>query len=376
MSDPHISHAVPINAQAIKLIQKEAAKERAVQVESAEDLTQYFETSSFNPLRRSNQFKELNELRTQSPKGEKKEGSKSLQSTAESYQNRNYELNAKTLLILHQQMQGVKTREEVLEKLLSIYSDPSLADEALDFLIETATPKQKNLLAKAKEKLNQDFEREIKAGRNMGTESRAFAKEGLGSATSLRDLYREITGKVREPLQMFQELTEQFTYGKLRKVIAFLLHSLGADLKSKNASISHAYLKQLIDNTRSLQGVLGVFRFFQSRMELIQSLFAAATLLMPQGLNFETLSKVFIKLLAERYISPEKIAKTAQLLGISEEVAAQIIIYAQMRDAVRQIAPRYYRNQQHKEDFLKALIAYLEELDDELEEEEEEEEEK
>ena len=41
-----------------------------------------------------------------------------------------------------------------------------------------------------------------------------------------------------------------------------------------------------------------------------------------------------------------------------------------MRDAIKQVSPRYFRNQQHHDELWKAFIDLLETLDDKLEEEE------
>ncbi len=210
----------------------------------------------------------------------------------------------------------------------------------------------------------------------MGAQAREFAKGGLGTPTSLRELYRDLTGQAREPLKLFEELTEKFPYEKMKSAITFLLHSLGSDLKSKGPSIPRGELKRLIDETRSLQGILGVFRFFQSRMRLVARQFSSYNLLLPTRLNFEAIAKQFVKLLAERYINADKVLQSARLLGISEETAAQIIIYMQMRDAIKQISPRYYRNPQHVQELTKAILEALEKLEDLLEEEEEDEEKK
>jgi type III secretion protein W len=153
-------------------------------------------------------------------------------------------------------------------------------------------------------------------------------------------------------------------------VISFLLHSLGADLKSKGPSIMRGELIRLIGDTRSLQGIMGIFRFFQSRMQLIQRLFSSYNLVLPPRLNFEVLSRVFAKLLAERFINGEKILQVFKALGLSEEAAAQLIICAQFRDAIKQIAPRYYRNPLHRDELSKALLDALEKLEEELEKEE------
>lgn len=71
-------------------------------------------------------------------------------------------------------------------------------------------------------------------------------------------------------------------------------------------------------------------------------------------------------------MSPEKILQTARLLGISEEVIAQIIVFTQMREALRHISPRYYRNPKHREELSQAFFSALDELEDQLEEENEE----
>ena len=44
-----------------------------------------------------------------------------------------------------------------------------------------------------------------------------------------------------------------------------------------------------------------------------------------------------------------------------------------MRDALKQIAPRYYRNPQHRDELMKTFIDTIDKLEDELEEEEEKE---
>lgn len=383
MAELNISHFMPISTAAIRMIQHAVASENAMQVESEDDLSQYFELSAFNPMQRAGIFKELHELRSNlsQKKAETEEveepkilASEKIDEVASRFQKNNYELNAKTLLILRERIRATDTPEEVLNKVIGVYADPAIADEALDFLIETAPdPKTLAVIKLAKETLNGSYAREIKAGRNMGIQAREFSEAGLGSPTSLRDMYRDITGNPRDPLVLFNEFTEKFRYEKMKSVIQFMLHSLGSDLKAKGPSIPRGELKRLIDETRSLQGILGVFRFFQSRTRLIQRQFASYNLVLPPRLDFETLAKLFIKLLAERFVNSEKILQTARLLGVAEETAAQIILYTQMRDALKQIAPRYYRNPMHRDELWKAYIDAIEKLEDQLEEEEEKE---
>lgn len=381
MNDPRISPIIPTSSQAVKIIQQEMQEEIAQLIESDGDLDQYFEVSLFNPLLQAQRFRGITELKTLSeekPKTERPEEKKileveSAEESASRFQKNNEELNARTLLILRSRLSPKDSPDDIIEKVLETYSDAALADEALEFLIQTADPEIVDKVRIARERFRASREREIKSGRNMGAQAREFSKEGLGSPTSLRDLYRDVTKNPREPIKLFDELTDKFPYEKLKSVLMFLLHSLGSDLRSKGPSIPRGELKRLIDETRSIQGILGVFRFFQSRMRLIERQFSSYGLSFPTKITFQTIAKLFIKILAERYINPDRIIETAKTLGLSEETAAQIIIYTQMRDALKQIAPRYYRNLQHRDELIKSFIGALDKLEDELEEEEQEE---
>jgi type III secretion protein W len=376
--DPRIPGASPINPQSLNNLLKAALEEEINQQASEDSLESFLEFDAFNPMAMMRRFRPINEFRqTKSEEKQKVETKKVLavekiEESAARFQRNNDELHAKTLLILRSRIHADDSPDDVLKKVLETYPDHALADEALDFLLETADLSTATVIRLAKEQLNLQFGRDIKAGRNMGTEAREFSKEGLGSPTSLRDMYRDITGTAREPLKLFEELSEKFTYEKLRTAIHFLLHALGADLKAKGPSIPRPELKRLLDETRSLQGILGIYRFFKERMALMQNQFASNQILMPPKLKFDTISKQFVKFLAERFISPDKILQASRLLGISEEALAQLIIYTQMRDAIKQIAPRYYRNNLHRDELLAAFLKVLEELDDRIEEEAEE----
>ncbi|MBX9743689.1 MAG: hypothetical protein K2X08_00580 [Chlamydiales bacterium] len=380
MSESNLPRISPVNSMALKAAQEIARQELMNQVESEMDMLSWFD-NAFNPVAMMRNFKTLEEQKlASSSKYDKKTESggevqvvavEAVSEIAERIQKHNYELQAKTLLIIRGRITEQDSANDILEKVLETYPDHALADEALDFLIETSRGKPQDLAKEAKQRLNEQFSREIQAGRNIGTQAREFSQQGLGSATSLRDLYREIIGTPREPLVLFQELSGRFSYETLKPTILFILHSLGADLKSKGPSIPRGQLKRLIDEIQSLQGILGVFRFFQSRMQLISRQFSSYDLSLPPQITFETLAKQFIKLLAEKYINTEKILQATQFLEISEKTIAQIILLTQMRDAMRQIAVRYYRNPQHFQEFSKAMLEALEKLEDQWEEEEE-----
>lgn len=352
-------------------------------VERAEDLAEF---AQFNPLAMQKNAQELEKrLRRPESKGttEAEDEDKEVHiiegvaKIAQQFQERNPELNQRSLLNLKTIIHENDSPEEVLRKILKSYPDHFLADEALRFLEETtdADTKLGRNIRIAKELLNERYGREIKAGRNVNNDAVEFAKQGIGSPSSLRDLYRDVTGNPREAVDLFQELSEAFSFDKLKTVLQFMLHSIGSDLKSKGPSISSIELQRLMTEVRTMQAILGVYRFFYIRMALITSAFLREQITLPKQLTFELLAKQFVKLIAERYPSPDKILRLAAILGIGEEIVAQIIIFTQFRDALRGTSPRLFKSDKHRQDLLMTLIETISELDDLLEEEGEEEEE-
>lgn len=312
-------------------------------------------------------------------KGERLLPIQQIKDMAGQFQRRNPELKASTLTLLREYIKPGDSPEEILRKLKEFYADVTLADEALDFLLETTDGALHQAVTAAKEEFKQSFEREIAAGRNISSEARAAAEKGLGTPTSMRDLYREITGNPRDSTTLFEQLSQKYAFKDLKKVVDFLLHSLGTDLKAKGPSIPRGMLHRLLTETRSLQAILGVYRFFRGRMRLVESMFQKNGLEVPESLNFESLSKAFMALAAERYPTSDKILAQAGRLGIEKWIQAKIIALTQLRDAIREVAMnQVYRSLQHRDELYMAIIEALEELEDELEEllgrEEEEEE--
>jgi len=393
MSDPKINpidgiKKPSLGAENLKMQAKEAQAANVLviqeQVASEESLMSFAELGSeFNPLAMGRNFKELQnqpkkETELASVSQEELEAdSESSQKIAEQFNKKNPELNVKSLLLLKTTVSQNDTTEQILAKVKSTYPDPSLADEALDFLIDASKSNAalKSKLTTTKEEFNQTSGREIRAGKNIQQAAREFAKEGLGNPNALRDLYRDITGNPREAPALFEELSTSFPFPKMKMVIDFILHSLGQDMKSKGPSISKEELLRLFSETRTMQAILGVYRFFFLRTKLMQGEFKRADLAMPNTVNFQTLSKAFMNIIKDRYPNPQKILSFAKALGISEEMLAKIIVYTQMRDALREVSPKLFKSEQHRQEMLMSFIETLSELEDEMEEEEEEEEE-
>ncbi len=296
-----------------------------------------------------------------------------IETAAKEAEERNPELQSRTLILLRVGIKKGDSQEEILRKLGEVYRDQALQDEALEFLIEVAMDADmETALREVKEDLNNRFGREIRAGRNMGAQARAFSAQGLGSPTALRDMYRDVTANPRETLTLFDELNQKFSYEKMHTVIEFLFHSLGSDLKSKGPSISNGELHRLTTETRALQAILGLYRFFQSRMRVIFGAFQRFSIVVPSRLTFINLAKQFSKLIQDKYPNVDKILTLAAEFGLYEIPDAQVILCSQYRDALRQVAPRLFRSEKHKHDLSMLLAMTLDKLHKQIEDAEEE----
>ncbi|RDB31460.1 HrpJ domain-containing protein [Candidatus Similichlamydia laticola] len=310
----------------------------------------------------------------------------SVKERAARYQEENEELDEQHLIALQSQVNSEDDQETILNKIKIYFQDWSLVDEVLDFLSEGANPALLAKLNQLKERIRSDYGREIVAGRNMGQESRFFSKHGLGSPALLRKMYLDITGNPRTAPDLFEELSNRFSYPQLRKVIGFLLRSLGADLRSKGPSISHGELFRLLSETRVAQAILGVFRFFKGREKLVNRLFSQNGLDSLPQMSFEIMAKTFMRFVMDRFPSPENARHLLGQMGVHDSVPGLIILGMQVRDALREVDPYKlfgyggdpHAALLHKEELAKTMLEVLEGLEDEYEDilEEEEESEK
>lgn len=376
MSDLNADFLSVQRAQEVKTIAKEEASQ-----ESAEDSLQFAGnnplfaniTRTFTELPRRIYTKEK-EKEVPKEEAEKRiEEVKQIEESANDFQEKNPELQARTLIILRGRISSKDSPEEILQKVIEAYPDPSLADDALDFLITTADGELLDKLKTVKEQFAKVHARDIAAGKNIALQSREFSEQGLGSPTALRDLYRDVTQNPRDASTLFSQLMTSYSFDQLKTVIAFIFHSLGSDLKSKGPSIEKGELANLLKDVKDMQAILGVYRFFKDRMRLISSSFEREGLPPSSKVSFEFLSKLFVQLLLERFPAAEKIYQMAMQLGVDDSLAAEIILFSQMRDSVRQVSPRLFRDNKHREDILNLFLEVLKELEDKQELLEEEE---
>jgi len=370
-----------ITNKAMQEVAKDEAIERIAEAETASDSALESLKEAVNPLAaRLREKRKIDRPARERVSKMMKGGEKAermlpigqIKDAANQFERRNPELKASVLTLLRQNIKPDDTKEELLKKIQDFYGDISLADEALEFLIETSEGDLARKLLEIKDEINKERGREIIAGRNISIQARMASQEGLGTPTNLRDMYRDITGNPRESTQLFDELSRKYAFKDLKKVLDFMLHSLGSDMKSKGPSIEAGQLHSLFTEVRSMQAILGVYRFFRGRMHLVTSMFQKNGLSVPQELNFEQLAKEFMGLAAERYPSSDKVMQRAVRLGIKDWILAKIIAFSQFRDAVKEVSmAQIFKTIQHRDEAYMALLEALEELEDLLEEEEE-----
>lgn len=374
-----IARTADIRQQRVQALAR-LSQMRLQQVSSSKAFLDWCE-SGFNPVSIRKNFRPMDELKSKRKEkvGAGREmGDEELiidpeiaEETANLFQDQSPELDRKKLLALLMLVSTEDSVEEILKKVFSFFPDVTLADEALDYLLETTKGSLQEKIEQAKISLNESRPREIIAGKNIAEVSREYAEEGKRTPTDLRDMYRNVTKEAKSPQVLFNELYANFTYEQVEQVINFLFHALGADLKAKGPSIPRGELYRLIDETKTLQGILGVYRFFEGRMNLVHQQFELYGIPWPTKLTFEFLSKQFMDLINQRYISTEKALAFSKFLGLDEKVMAQIILLMQMRDALRNTAPKLYKSEKQRQEILNQLMETLEDLEDDEEEEKE-----
>ncbi len=295
---------------------------------------------------------------------------KNEQDLADDFTRRNPELPANRLRDLRSNLSEDQTAEEILQQVADAFDDPTLADEAFDYLERATEGGLKQKITQARDLHTQLREREIIAGRNIDSVAKNYAARGYGSSpTELRNLYRDVTGNPRDHNVLFTELSNEYPFEQLKEIVNFLLKGMAYDMKSKGPSIQEPELMRLMTETRNLQSILWVYLFFKERLKMIRAQYKKYQLPYPRTLSFEKLARAFIKIVEDKYPSVMKILRDAEQMGLLDD-DEKVIILSQFRDAIRGLSPRVYRSMRHRQDLLLALIEALEELESEEEEEE------
>ena len=178
--------AAPIQPTEASRVQKQEqmeARKIAISQEASTMAMTEFAEDAFNPVILTRRFQTLEE-RLGKKVAEKKEVEKAeelvaeveeIENLANEFRRKNPELESRSLMALLSAIKASDSPEEILRKVMEHYPDPSLADESLDFLERTASKELQAKVKEARANLQNTYGREVSAGRNMGTEARAFS---------------------------------------------------------------------------------------------------------------------------------------------------------------------------------------------------------
>ena len=375
MSEPMRVNLSGIQAQQAKQSAKQSV---ARQVASNSRFTEDVE-EGFNPAaarkeqERKGRFRTLESRKkanTSEATAIKEVGARTEEDLSQSFTKRNPELAADKLKALKNSINDEQTAEEILAEVLNAFDDPTLADEALDYLGRSTEGALKGKVQQARDLLNETMGREVLAGRNIDTAAKAFARQGVQTPSDLRNLYREVTGDPKPHNALFAQLSGEYSFEEMQKLVEFLLQGMAYDLKSKGPSIQGAELQLLMTEIRNLQSIVWVYLFFKERMKMIKKLYEQYGLLYDEEeVTFQKLAKEFVKIVEDRYPSVLKIMRQAEKMGLEDDEEKAVIL-SQFRDAIRRVSPRLYKSARHKQDLLLAIMEALEELEETEEEEE------
>ncbi len=281
------------------------------------------------------------------------------------FQERNPELPADRLLALKKKLSPSLSSQEIQEQVVSFFSDPALADDAFAYLIQISQPPLKELIQEAKTSFFAAHQREIIGGKNITEIARDFVTEGLApSPTPLRALYANVTGIERPHNDLFEFLSKQYSFHQLQPTVAFLLQSISYELKSEGPSIEKEKLLRLMQGVKDLESILAIYMHFQDSIPLMRRQYAELGASYPENIQFEILTKAFMNIVYDRYPTKDKVMKAVEQLGIGTD-PEKVIFLSRFRDAIRNVSPRLYQNNDHPQKLNLAFISALEQLEEE-----------
>ncbi len=321
--------------------------------------------------------------------------------------NRQYYLNRNNLSQLLQNL-GTKIRadssnEEIIATILEILSlagepppDVSQVDKAFEFLLEVLQSKLQSAKSPESQKQFQQLVNQILNAKSVHYEKNQKNIDLTYKVIDIADLLvqegsraaPETIAHVRDIVNNPQDLSTKLSYYKskgfsfkeMKIEIDTILSYVG--VKFKHTDLLPGEMSRLMDETKTLQAILQIFRYFKRGMPLAYRLFEQKSIDLPPHLNFESMSNIFMKMVDERYPSSEKVFKLASSLSDKDsaltsehiKIIMLIILLNLIRDAIREVSPhKVYRSLQHRDDLYLAIIEALEDLEDALEDIEEQE---
>lgn len=228
---------------------------------------------------------------------------------------------------LKNELSDESSSDDVLELLSQKFSDPTIKNLALDYLITTSPPdgKLRAALIQAKQTLFQQNPQAIVGGRNVLIASEAFASKAHTSPSSLRSLYLQVTSGPSN-CSTLRQMLSSYSPSEKTVVLDFLVGGMVADLKSGGPSIPPAQLQVYMTELSNLQALNSVDNFFDKHTGGILNNLKNEGFSPPPSVTPKNLAQTFFKLVEDKFPSSMKTQKLlSELVGQETTVQTEVL---------------------------------------------------
>ncbi|AGS01885.1 SctW family type III secretion system gatekeeper subunit CopN [Chlamydia trachomatis] len=249
--------------------------------------------------------------------------------------------------------------DEILDALTSKFSDPTIKDLALDYLIQTAPSdgKLKSALIQAKHQLMSQNPQAIVGGRNVLLASETFASRANTSPSSLRSLYFQVTSSPSNCANLHQMLASYLPSEKTA-VMEFLVNGMVADLKSEGPSIPPAKLQVYMTELSNLQALHSVNSFFDRNIGNLENSLKHEGHAPIPSLTTGNLTKTFLQLVEDKFPSSSKAQKALNEL-VGPDTGPQTEVLNLFFRALNGCSPRIFSGAEKKQQLASVITNTL-----------------
>lgn len=211
-------------------------------------------------------------------KTEKPAALRPIKEIAEELNKKNPQLKKEDLEQFTKDIKGKKTKEEILQLIQakSIYSHPENTEQILRFLIETAEDvDQQELLKGVHAEFIEANKSQIEVATRVLDYTHGILKEDTGG--KFRGLYQSVAKSERDAVDIFQDLSKQYTYQEIENIIHDIFKKVGSDLKPEERKIvlETPEMTLLLGQTRTLQAIHQMYETFRLKQPFIDKQYDA-----------------------------------------------------------------------------------------------------
>lgn len=353
------AQAAAATQDAQEIIGSQEASEASL-IKGSEDLAN--PAAATRIKKKEDKFQSLEARRKTTSKSEKKSESteeKSDSSLEERFTENLSDVSGEDFRGLKDSFDDNSSADDILEHLGQKFSDPTIKNLALDYLIQSAPSdgKLKSALIQAKQALFQQNPQAIIGGRNVLVASEAFASKANASPASLRALYLQVTSSPSNCASLRQMLSS-YSPSEKTAVIEFLTNGMVSDLKSGGPSIPAPQLQVYMTELSNLQALNSVDSFFDKNTKGLEDNLKAEGHTLPPSLTPSNLAQTFLKLVEDKFPSSQKAQKLLDGL-VGSDVTPQTEVLNLFYRALNGCSPRIFGNAEKKQQLATVLTNTL-----------------